>query len=361
MLKKYKGMFRKIFDFMKISIILVFYFTLSLYAGALLLILRFILRPFKSPRQRFTKMIKRYWLNLTMSVCSFYLPHPIYVAYNKDILKKKRCLIVSNHLTNFDWIIIMVVLNDLGMYNELCVIMKYSLSKLPIYGYGMKCFDYIFLKRRWQDDIYVLSRGLEKLKTKNSFFLLFFPEGTTLCSEALAKSQKFSLDENIKVNSCVYNPQYSLIPRVRGINKIYDVLKDKIDCIIDITLFITPYKRHPADHYDYNTILFSDRKKPQFYMVLDEYKENISENWLYKIFYKKDKVLQTIFETKTNIETIQGLAEFSNYFRDVFKKKFNYFDKKIWSSSFYVNICLFFCINILNIHIIRHIYRIYTK
>lgn len=346
----------RIYCFIKICLILVFYFTLSFYAGTLLLLIRLVLRPFRNARTSFTKIIKGYWLSLTASVCYLYFPHPIYVAYNKDILKRKRCLIVSNHLTNLDWIFMVVILNELGMYEELCIIMKHSLSKLPIYGYGMKCFDYIFLKRRWQDDIHILSQGLEKLKKKKNFYLLFFPEGTILDSETYEKSQKYAQDLNLAIDGALYNPQFCLIPRVKGINKIYEVLRDEIDGVIDITLFITPYKRYLAEHYDYCDVLFSPERIPRFYVVLDEYKGKMNGEWLYRIFDSKDKCLENIVEKKECVESIANLADFSKLFGSVYQKKFNYFDKKLWSDTFYVNLCVFFVICLSNIYLVKRIF-----
>ncbi|ELQ76811.1 Lysophosphatidic acid acyltransferase LPAAT [Trachipleistophora hominis] len=346
----------KIYCFAKICSIAIFYFTLSFYVGTLLLLIRLVLRPFKNARSRFTKIIKGYWLSLTASVCYFYFPHPIYVAYNKEILKKKRCLIVSNHLTNLDWIFIVVILNELGMYEELCIIMKYSLSKLPIYGYGMKCFDYIFLKRRWQEDIHILSQGLEKMKKKENFYLLFFPEGTILDSETYEKSQKYGRDLNMTIDGRLYNPQFCLIPRVKGINKIYEVLQEEIDGVIDITLFITPYKRYLAEYYDYCDVLFNLQRIPRFYIVLDEYKGKMNGEWLHRIFDKKDKCLRGVVTRSTSVENITCLADFAKLFGGLYQKKFNYFGKTMWSNNFYLNLCAFFIICASNIYLLKKLF-----
>lgn len=346
-------MFVKIFCFFKLLMIFSIYFTLSIYAGTLLVVLRLILKPFQKLRMDFTKTIKNYWLDLTISIFYFYFPHPIYVAYNKDILKKKKGLIVSNHLTNLDWIIILTVLQDLRMYEELCIVMKYSLSKLPIYGYGMKCFDYIFLKRNWQEDNQILSKGLEKLNKKESFFLLFFPEGTILDSETLAKSQKYGQELNLKINNVLYNPRFSLIPRLKGLNKIYDVLKNDIDGIINTTLFITPYKRFLAENYDYNDILFTLEKKPRFYFVIDDFKSEMNMNWLYNIFHEKEEHLKKIVEIHEDFQKIENLEEFAGIISNLYKKKYNYFDKKMWSDAFYLNLLAFFVICAINTFILK--------
>lgn len=94
---------------------------------------------------------------------------------------------VSNHLTNFDWLFIIIALKELGTYEELCIIIKDSLLKLPIYGYGMKCFGYIFFKKRMEKRSQYSSRRSENLKNKKNFYLLFFPEGIILDQETQEK------------------------------------------------------------------------------------------------------------------------------------------------------------------------------
>lgn len=329
-------MFTQIICTFKLIMLFSFYFTISLISGFILLAVRFILRPFARRRFRFTRTIKRYWLSLTISAFQFYFPMPIYVSYNKEILKKKRTIVISNHLTNWDWLIILVVLNELEMYDDLCIIMKESLRNIPIFGYGMKCFGYIFLKRNWIQDSRILVDGISALKKKTKFNILIFPEGTFLDEDSYMKSRKFARDSQIKIENEMYDPRHSLVPRTTGINKIKEALGDKLDGIIDITMFITPYKRFLTDKYSFEKVFLDQKEKPRFHFIIDEVANTQDENWLYTTFHKKEKLLAELVDLDKNITEISCLAEFTTFINNLLQKKYHVFEAKIRTKYFWL-------------------------
>lgn len=340
--------FHKTLCLVQIIILSTFYLVMSIIAVSILLIVRFILRPFRNKRFRFTRSIKRYWLNITVSIFQFFLPAPIYVSYNKDILLKNRLIIISNHLTNWDWLILLVVLKELKMYDQLCIIMKESLKKIPLFGYGMKCFGYIFLKRNWIQDSSILHDGIYDLKKKNNFQILIFPEGTFLDQESHEKLNEYSEKHKIIINEEIYKPYNSLIPRTRGINEIRDALSGRLEGIIDITMFITPYKRHLADQYSFTNILFKKVEPPRFMFIIDEIKDIRSKDWLYQTFSKKEKFLSELVHLHSQIHEIESLAQFTTYTNNILKKKQHAFEKRIktrWFSIYFfvfLLVCYFF-------------------
>ncbi|ELA46005.1 hypothetical protein VCUG_02500 [Vavraia culicis subsp. floridensis] len=82
----------------------------------------------------------------------------------------------------------------------------------------------------------------------------------------------------------------------------------------------------------------------------------VYEEWLYRIFDSKDKCLKNIVDEKESVESIANLADFSKLFGSVYQKKFNYFDKKLWSDTFYVNLCVFLVICLSNIYLVKRIF-----
>lgn len=348
----------RIFCCIKLTLLFAFYFTLSIVAGILLITLRFLLRPFPKWKISFTRCIKHYWLILTMSLFQFYFPFPVYVAYNKEIVKSMRNIILSNHVTNWDWLILLVILRELEMYDELCIIMKYSLSKIPIYGYGMKCFGYIFLKRNWQEDTFILTKALDSIQKKDKFHLLLFPEGTFLDDESFIKSLNFALKTQIKVDNQIYKPYHSLIPRTRGIDKIYSQLSKKLDGLIDVTLFITPYRRYLADEYSFENVVFNNNEKPQFFVIMDLIEKSDDKDWLYKLYFKKEKLLNELVDLKDNIEKIRSLEEFSFLFNNLLQEKYHVLEKKIWTRFFFINFVAFLSIWVINLHFLIKLIRI---
>lgn len=263
-----------------------------------------------------------------MGLLSFYFDRPIYIAYDKRILKCKKTLIISNHLTNYDWIYFMAVLLSLGMYNDLYIILKESLSKLPIFGYGMKCFNFIFLKRKFDEDKQILKNGLSILKKDEKFYLLIFPEGTFIDSETHVKSKAFANKLNYKIGDKTYNPNYTLIPRITGTKMIIEELKDDLDGIIDVTILSNPFEQYPQDKYTVNNVMINRKKEFTLYFIL-EYKKNNNnfEDMLYKGFLKKEEVLSKYKE----FDRINNLEEYSEMVYKLYGDKFMY--KKTYIQS----------------------------
>ncbi|KRH92155.1 Lysophosphatidic acid acyltransferase LPAAT, partial [Pseudoloma neurophilia] len=288
--------------------------------------------------------IKRYWLSLTISIFQFFFPVPIYVSYEKEIKQKNRTIIISNHLTNWDWLIILIILKELKMYDHLCVIMKESLKKIPIFGYGMKCFGYIFLKRNWIEDSSTIHSGIDDLKKKKNYQILIYPEGTFLEEESYKKSIKFAENNNIIVNGEKFRPKHSLIPRKKGIDEIKDALFDNLEGIIDVTMFITPYKRYLTDQYSFFNILFKKVPPPHFYFIIDEVKDTRSSDWLFETFYKKEKLLKELVDLHKPIEQITTLAEFATFINNLLSKKNQVFQKRIKTGWFMLYLIVFLII-----------------
>lgn len=283
------------FNFAFIITLLIAYFVFSAVAFVVMIIMHFILIPIPHTRHKFIIKIKHLWLSLTTSILGLYFVHPIYICYNKKIFDRKKVITISNHLTNFDWIYTLVVLNELGMYENLVIILKESLRKIPIFGYGMKIFGYIFLKRQWSEDYQILLEGLKKIKEKENFNLLLFPEGTIINKEAHEKSKKYCETNNIKIGNEPFNPETLLLPRKTGFDMIYRYLNEDIEGFVNITLFINPYIEYPSDKFDLWDVFIRWSKKINFCFLIDYIENNEeakSKDWLYKVFKKKDELIK---------------------------------------------------------------------
>ncbi|KAG0418023.1 hypothetical protein EQH57_0828 [Dictyocoela roeselum] len=151
------------------------YFTTVSFGVFMLAIGRIVLIPFPIVKEKFTLFIKRFWIEITLTYLGIYFSRPITVAYNPNIKDIKRGIVISNHLTDYDWLFLLAILKSFNMYDNNCIILKHSLSKLPVFGYAMKCFGYIFLKREWTEDEQILSEGLGALKDKDEFSVIIFP------------------------------------------------------------------------------------------------------------------------------------------------------------------------------------------
>ncbi|TIA89779.1 hypothetical protein E3P99_01925 [Wallemia hederae] len=123
----------------------------------------------------------------------------------------QQSVIISNHLLYTDWIYIWTLLYKLNTNaDKLIIILKHSLKHIPILGWGMQFFNFIFLRRSWSTDNKVLTNQLQSI-SNDPFTLLLFPEGTTLSNESRPKSVKFTQ----KIGTQDF--KHLLYPRVTGL------------------------------------------------------------------------------------------------------------------------------------------------
>lgn len=319
-----------------ITFIYLFYSIIAIIIGFLI---RLILSRHSHLENKFIVFVKKLWLSFTVTVLAFYFTIPTYIYYDKAILSKKKCIVISNHLTNYDWVYILIILNRLGMYEDLIIILKEGLKNIPIFGYGMKMFGYIFLKREWNTDREILETGIKSLFNKERFYLLLFPEGTFIDKETHPKSRAFCDKNKIVVDNEVFNPNCVLLPRKTGFEMIFNTLKPQIEGIIDITLLTTPYKPYPSENFTLYEVFIKRSKKLNLsahikFLDLNQRKD---ENWIYEIFKSKE----TFFNKYKENDGYKNIGEFSKMIEEIDKTEpdvYKYETLFFWSklSPFFV-------------------------
>ncbi|ELQ76804.1 Lysophosphatidic acid acyltransferase LPAAT [Trachipleistophora hominis] len=276
-----------------------------------------LILPFPGIRQKIVAWQKCEWLHLTIAYGCIFFPHPVYVAYNKQILQKKRCLVISNHQTNYDWLIILIVLQKFDMYRDVCILVKSSLAQIPIFGSAMKAFGYVFIKRSWSEDLNTLKKSLNYLHTKSKLFFLIFPEGTILVPSTHSKSITYSQKMNVKLRDTSFSPQNVLIPRTSGTNMIYNELKDTMEGIIDVTLFVRPYYQYPQKTFTYTDVYFRNVGKIGFFFLVDFMNNVTSKDWLYEIFEKKEILIEKYKQSCQLFKSIEDVNDFTKKFAKI--------------------------------------------
>ncbi|EOB13340.1 acyltransferase [Nosema bombycis CQ1] len=235
---------------------------------------------------------ERAWLHLTMAALYIYFPNPIFINYDPKVLDKMKNIVISNHVSEYDWVLILTLLYHLNRYDDVCIILKQSLRNVPLIGYGMKCFGFIFLNRKLSEDKIILNQGVSRLIDQKKYNLLLFPEGTYIDSTSYPKSCEFAIKNEIKANGKRFLPKNVLIPRTSGFNILKEKIIDDIDGIIDITMVMTPLVHFPQEEYTYaDTILkFKGRIIVVFTLIL--------------FLIKKKLMIQIFFLTLSKPKTI---------------------------------------------------------
>lgn len=217
-----------------------------------------------------------------------------------DILVS-RDLLISNHQIYSDWIYLWALMDRIDRAGELKIIMKRSLRQVPIFGWSMRFFDFVFLNRKWEQDQAHFTKKLRGfVDSKAPFCLLIFPEGTTLNNEMLAKSESFAGKLGVKPTSRV------LLPRVLGLWEAVKALDSSLDGIYDVTVGYSGLQStdEPEKIYTLGQLFYAGFVPKQVhyhlsYIPLKQIpRESADEfgHWLRDKYYEKDRLLDEFYQ-----------------------------------------------------------------
>lgn len=193
-----------------------------------------------------TLKCKRFSYHLVVSVIGSWFPHPIYVKYNKDILRYRKTITISNHCSDYDWFFLLVFFHDFEMHDSR-ILLKRELGDVSLLGFLIRKFGHVLLNRQKAKDIRIINDAMGLLKEETKYNIAIYPEGTYIFQEALQKTRKFAEEANIAVDNEPFIPKFVLVPRKTGFNVISDRLGDGYDGIVDITIMMNPYVHMPSE------------------------------------------------------------------------------------------------------------------
>lgn len=153
----------------------------------------------------------------------------------------ERIVLVANHQIYTDWLYLWWIAYCNGMHGRLYIILKESLKKIPILGWGMQLSQFIFLKRNWEQDKPNMASALQRLNNlTDPMWLLLFPEGTNLAPSTRAKSAAWAKKTNVS------DTKHVLLPRSTGLQFCLEELKGSVDYLYDCTV---AYEGVPRGQY----------------------------------------------------------------------------------------------------------------
>ena len=99
--------------------------------------------------------------------------------YGDDVPANERVLLIANHRTEVDWMYLWDFALRKGSLGCIKYILKSSLMKLPLFGWGFHSLEFIPVERKWEVDEPVIYRRLSTFKNpRDPLWLAVFPEGT---------------------------------------------------------------------------------------------------------------------------------------------------------------------------------------
>ncbi|KAK6203404.1 acyltransferase-domain-containing protein [Scheffersomyces amazonensis] len=349
---------------------------LSIVATQLVGVFLFASDP--STVQNFICLSKLHFIRLITFATSFSSSADISITYDTALLPSSNTftvdnqgnihsnfspnsVFISNHQIYTDWMFLWFLnyTSKLGQY--VFIVLKDQLSKLPVLGYGMKNYNFLFLSRKWEQDKVVIAKQLKMIdadaqgvgpsngvKNKNDrpinntvfpYQLILYPEGTVPSDRTTKKSLEYTQFKKLPPLKHV------LLPRTRGLFLVLRNLKDTVEVLYDITtgysdLRTDEYgedkftlKNHyiwgqgpPKINYHIKSYRISEIPLGDLSVDIDDVKEvelQAFEDWLLKVWYEKDARMEAFFRNGsftdpinpiTTEKTVEGKLQLRNTF-----------------------------------------------
>jgi 1-acyl-sn-glycerol-3-phosphate acyltransferase len=214
------------------------------------------------------------------------------LSISKKQIPNLSMLILSNHQSLLDPLIVLIVAKRLGGLSRLKWFVKESLFYVPFLGWSLWLLDSIFLKRNWnQDENSIASHFKEILTSKDPVWLVSYPEGTRRSKKNILLSQMYAKLTNREPYRNV------LIPRYKGFITNISGLGSRLDSILDFTIV------YSSSGHSLMRLIWGDVGKVKVYF------ENIPEatlpqdpghlkEWLFSRFRMKDELIEVAIRTK---------------------------------------------------------------
>ncbi|KAE9029183.1 hypothetical protein PR003_g2964 [Phytophthora rubi] len=194
-----------------------------------------LVRPFDKPlyRRLMGSVAQALWVDVTSTS---FPQTKLSVSGELPTDPTRPVILIANHQVDADWWYIWQAARHQHAAGNIKIVLKDQLKYLPIIGWGMRLFQFLFLRRRIDEDAAHIKKYMGGLIADDfPFWLVLFPEGTTIHSEYVTKSQAFAAREGRPKLERV------LLPRTTGMQIILDAVADTKPDIYDLTLAFPSY------------------------------------------------------------------------------------------------------------------------
>ncbi|TMW63815.1 hypothetical protein Poli38472_002756 [Pythium oligandrum] len=148
----------------------------------------------------------------------------------------RPAIIIANHQVDADWWYIWQAARHHKGAGNIKIVLKDQLKRVPIIGWGMRLFEFLFLRRSIDHDAKHIKEYMDSLiHDEFPFWLVIFPEGTTIHTEYVVKANAFAEKTN--------RPKFEhvVLPRTSGLQIILDAVADVKPDIYDLTIAFPSY------------------------------------------------------------------------------------------------------------------------
>ena len=307
-------------------------------------------------RQNCMDFTKKYFLIMLTAILSVVSPSKVRITTCNNTMGKKAfkmdhqkgrisstlcpdSVVICNHQIYTDWVYLWWIAYTSDLAGRVHIMLKKSLQSIPLLGFGMTNFNFLFMNRKWAYDRVNLINTLNELdanargfgplsgdssvttdkdgvitwnsgvhpsvrekETNNdcwSYIFLLFPEGTNLTADTRSKSLRYAN----KINKQPF--KHLLLPHVTGLKFTLETLEPSLDVVYDVTIGYSGVQSssYAASYYSLKQ-MFLEGKFPR---IVDIYirsfklkdiplkDEEAFTEWLYDIWKDKDELLEEYY------------------------------------------------------------------
>lgn len=297
---------------------------------------------------------KKSFICVLTAVLSFASRKPITIRLTSPNLDKDRLLtytdgtistvlaqhavFIGNHQIYTDWAYVWWLTYTAKMAGFIYILLKAELSKIPLLGFGMKTYDFIFLTRKWAVDKLTMALHLSRIDANARgkgpasgavpdangdwpkgndpsrswpYQMLIFPEGTNLSANTRSKTEAYAA----KVERTPF--KHVLLPKTTGLRYTLLKLRGTVEEVYDLTI---GYSGVRPDEYGQDIYglwsVFLLGNSPEFVDIdirviniediplgkleyddpeEEEKDKKIFEDWLFDVWQKKDNLMDKYY------------------------------------------------------------------
>ncbi|KAJ3282920.1 hypothetical protein HK104_010652 [Borealophlyctis nickersoniae] len=183
--------------------------------------------------RRYIAISQRLFGSLLIVLVYLFSPAEIILSGDHKGLQANRFIVLmGNHQTYTDWWWLWNVAWARKAHGEVKIILKESLKWIPIIGWGMQFFEFIFLARKWAIDKAKLHYNLQRAQSdKLPLWLLIFPEGTVISPNTQAQSRAYA-----KKMGLSDDPKHVIIPKSTGLFFVLRSMQPQVTSLYDMTI-----------------------------------------------------------------------------------------------------------------------------
>ncbi|KAI0335978.1 hypothetical protein GY45DRAFT_1291537 [Cubamyces sp. BRFM 1775] len=193
----------------------------------------------------------------------------------------QKAVLIANHQIYADWWYAWTLTYFMGTHKDVFIVLKKSLKWVPVVGWGMQFYNFIFLARSWASDRLHLSKSLSWLarraeKEDSPLTFILYPEGTLVSKDTRPISKKYADKLGIP------DMTHTLLPRSTGLHYSLRSLAPRIPNLqlLDITMAYPgkcpgiPALRYGQDYYTLRSIFFDAVPPPAVHMHIRKFDVN---------------------------------------------------------------------------------------